>query len=69
VTKANQGNLKEKVILIAVPTTPEQMNPPSVKMEAEELRKLFLNASIDPAVMQNSTRAEGLSALSKYAIE
>jgi tetratricopeptide (TPR) repeat protein len=68
VAKANQTNLKEKAILIAMPTTPEQKNLPSVETEVEDLRKLFFNASIDTAVLQNCTRAEVLSELPKYTI-
>ena len=68
VARANQVKLKEKAILIAMPTTPEQMNLPSVETEVEDLRKLFFNASIDTTVMQNPTRAEVLSELPKHAI-
>ena len=68
VTRANQVELKEKAILIAMPTTPEQKNLPSVETEIEDLRKLFSNASIDTTVMQNPTRTEVLSELPKHTI-
>ena len=68
VARANQVKVKEKAILVAMPTTPEQNNLPSVETEVEDLRKLFFNASIDTTVMQNPTRAEVLSELPKYAI-
>jgi CHAT domain-containing protein len=68
VTRAEKGTLKEKVILVAMPTTPEQNSLPSVDREVEELRKLFSNASIDTTVMQNPTRTEVLSELPKTTI-
>ena len=60
--------LKEKAILIAMPTTPEQMSLPFVEMEVEDLENSFSKASIDTTVMQNPTRTEVLSELPKYTI-
>ena len=45
VARANQVKLKEKAILVAMPTTPEQKSLPFVETEVEDLRKLFLNVS------------------------
>ena len=66
--RANQVKQKEKAILVAMSTTPEQKNLPSVETEIEDLRKLFFNASIDTTVMQSPTRSQVLSKLSKHAI-
>jgi hypothetical protein len=65
---ANQVELKEKAILVAMPTTPEQNSLSSVETEVEDLRKLFFNASIDTTVMQNPIRSDVLSELPKHAI-
>jgi CHAT domain-containing protein len=66
--KANEFKLKEKAILVAMPTTPEQNSLPSVETEVEDLRILFFNASIDTTVMPNRTKAEVLSELPKHSI-
>ena len=59
---------KEKAILVAMPTTPEQTNLPFVKTEVKDLENLFSKASIDTTVMQNPTRTEVLSELPQYTI-
>ena len=66
--RADQVKLKEKAILIAMPTTPETNSLPFVEMEIKDLKKLFFNASIDTTIMENPTRAEVLSELPKHTI-
>ena len=66
--RADQVILKEKAILVAMPTTPGQKSLPFVEMEVEDLENLFSKASINTRVMQNPTRTEILSELSQYTI-
>ena len=66
--RADQVILKEKAILVAMPTTPEQKSLPFVEMEVKDLENLFSKASIDTTVMQNPTRTEILSELPQYTI-
>jgi tetratricopeptide (TPR) repeat protein len=66
--KADQLEIKEKAILVSMPVTPEQSDLPYVMREVECVKKLFSKTSIDTMVVQNSTRADVLSKLSKCTI-
>ena len=67
-TRADQIISKDKAILVAMPTTPEQKTLPSVEKEIKDLENLFSKASIDTTVMQNPTRTTVLSELPKHTI-
>lgn len=66
--KADQLILKEKAILVATHTTPEQMTLSFVEMEVDDTIKLFPAEPIDTTVLRRPTRTEVLSELSKYTI-
>jgi len=68
IARAGRVAIKEKAILVSMPTTPEQNSLPFVKIEVESLEKLFAKASIDTTVMQNPLRTEVLSELPKCTI-
>ena len=57
--RADQVALKEKAILIAMPTTPEQKISSICGEEIKDLENLFSKASIDTTIMQNPTRSRG----------
>jgi tetratricopeptide (TPR) repeat protein len=65
---ADQSLLKEKAIVVAMPTTPEQKSLPFVEREVKDLENLFIKASVYSRIMQNPTRAEILSRLPQYII-
>jgi CHAT domain-containing protein len=60
--------LKEKAILIAMPTTLGKATLPNVKTEVKGLETLLLKAFIETTVMENPKRTMILSELSKYTI-
>ena len=68
VTGREQLIVKEKAILIAMPTTPEQNNLRFVETEIKYLEDLFSSASIDVKVKRNPTRMEALSELPEAGI-
>ena len=60
-TRADQVLLKDKAILVAMPTTPEANSLPFVETEAMYLQNLLSNESIDTTILQNSVRTVVLS--------
>jgi CHAT domain-containing protein len=66
--RADQVILKEKAILVSMPTTPGQENLPFAEMEVDDIGNLFSKAFINTRVRQNPTRAEVLSELPEYTI-
>ena len=67
-TGANRIALKDKAVLVAMPTTPGQTSLSYVKKETKDLQNLFSRMSIDATVMQNPTRAEVLHELPRHTI-
>ena len=68
VVRVEQVTSNEKAILVAMPTTPQKEILPFVKIEMEEMRKLFSERSIDTTIMQNPTKKDVLSELPNHAI-
>lgn len=66
--RADRINLKDKAILITMPTTPGLDSLPFVTEEVRELENLFSQSFIAATVMQNPTKANVLFELSKYTI-
>jgi len=66
--RAARATIKEKAILVAMPTTPEQKNLPYVKIEVKDLGNVLSKVSIDTRVMWNPTRTDVLSELPKHTI-
>jgi CHAT domain-containing protein len=66
--RVTQVALKEKAMVVAMPTTPEQEILPLVKTEVENVKILLSKASINATVIQNPTRMEVLSELWSYTI-
>jgi CHAT domain-containing protein len=60
--------LKEKALLVSMPTTPEQNSLQFVKTEIENLKMLFSKLSVNATVLENSTRTKVLSELSECTL-
>ena len=67
-SRADQIILKDKAILVAMPTTPGKTPLPGVGKEAKELEDPFSNMSIDTTLMQNPTRTAVLFELPKHTV-
>jgi CHAT domain len=66
--RPDQIRIKEKALLIAMPTTPEADELPFVKTEIGELKTFFSKASWDTTIMWNPTRTQVLSEIPKHTI-
>ena len=66
--RADQIILKQKAVLIGMPTTPERQSLPFVETEIKDMENLFSEASIYMEIMRNPTRMDVLSKLSQYTI-
>jgi len=66
--KVSRDSPSDKLIVLAMPTTPEQAPLEFVKEEVKRIKNLFNEASVPVEEITNATRQQALSALPQYSI-